>query len=68
VPTYVEAGTGKVFPQSERAADVVAALVRRLSGAARRSRWAEPAVDVRPTAIRFLVITSRANHWPARNS
>src|SRR5689334_21946415 len=28
-PTYVEAGTGKIFPQSDRAVDVVEALMRR---------------------------------------
>ena len=59
VPTYVEAGTGKVFPQSDRAVDVVAALVRRLKRSGATLALEEPAVDVRPTADGFQVITSR---------
>ncbi len=59
VPTYVEAGTGKVFPRSNRAVDVVAALVRRLNRSGATLALGEPAVDVRPTADGFHVLTSR---------
>ncbi len=59
VPTYVEAGTGKVFPQSERAVDVVAALVRRLNRSGATIALAEPVVDVRPAGDGFHVVTSQ---------
>ena len=59
VPTYVEAGTGKIFPKSDRAVDVVAALVRRLNRSGATLALAEPAVDVRPTADGFQVVTPR---------
>jgi hypothetical protein len=59
VPTYVEAGTGKIFPQSDRAVDVVAALVRRLDRSGAALALAEPAVDVRIAADGFHVVTAR---------
>jgi predicted Rossmann fold flavoprotein len=46
VPTYVETGTGKIFPQSDRAVDVVAALVRRLNRSGAKLALDEPVVDV----------------------
>jgi hypothetical protein len=59
VPTYVEAGTGKIFPQSDRAVDVVAALLRRLNRSGATLALGEPAVDVRPAAEGFQVVTPR---------
>ena len=59
VPTYVEAGTGKVFPRSNRAVDVVAALARRLHRSGAEMALAEPAVEVRPATEGFHVVTSR---------
>src|ERR1700722_82610 len=43
VPTYVEAGTGKIFPRSERAVDVVSALMRRLNRSGASLALGEPA-------------------------
>lgn len=59
VPTYVEPATGKVFPNSDRAVDVVAALMRRLNRSGATLALDEPAVDVRATADGFHVVTSR---------
>jgi predicted Rossmann fold flavoprotein len=59
VPTYVETGTGKVFPKSNRAIDVVAALVRRVNRSGATLALAEPAVDVRSAADGFHVVTAR---------
>ena len=59
VPTYVEAGTGKVFPQSDRAVDVVAALVRRLDRSGATLALAEPATEIRRRDDGFEVITAR---------
>jgi hypothetical protein len=59
VPTYVEAGTGKIFPKSDRAVDVVAALVRRLNRSGATLALGEPAVDVQRVADGFHVVTPR---------
>jgi predicted Rossmann fold flavoprotein len=59
VPTYVEAGTGKIFPKSDRALDIVAALMARLRRSGAELALDEPAVDVKPTADGFEVLTSR---------
>src|SRR5437016_6535584 len=47
VPTKVEE-TGKVFPVSNRAVDVLDALLRRLSRSGASLALSEPATDIRP--------------------
>lgn len=59
LPTHVEAGTGKIFPRSERAVDVVAALMRRLNRSGATIALDEPATDVRRTADGFQVVTPK---------
>ena len=59
VPTYVEAGTGKIFPESNRALDVVTALVRRLQRSGAELALAEPALEIRRAGEGFEVLTSR---------
>ncbi|MBL9092401.1 MAG: NAD(P)/FAD-dependent oxidoreductase [Planctomycetaceae bacterium] len=46
VPTYVEAGTGKVFPLSDRALDVANALVRRLRRSGAELALGEPVTRI----------------------
>jgi predicted Rossmann fold flavoprotein len=46
VPTYVEPDTGKVFPQSNRSSDVVAALLRRIKATGCELATAEPLVEL----------------------
>jgi hypothetical protein len=58
VPTYVEAG-GKVFPASDRAADVLDALLARLSRSGAQLATSEPVVDIRQAAQGFLVATAQ---------
>jgi predicted Rossmann fold flavoprotein len=54
VPTKVEAN-GKVFPVSDRAVDVLDALLRRLHRSGAALRCGSPAVDVEPIAGGFRV-------------
>src|SRR5437879_279285 len=56
VPTKVEE-TGKVFPVSDKAADVLAALVRRLERSGASLALGEPMVDLRRTDAGFDVMT-----------
>ena len=56
VPTKVEE-TGKVFPVSNKAADVLDALLRRLHRSGAVLALAEPAVDVRPVNGGMAVAT-----------
>jgi predicted Rossmann fold flavoprotein len=56
--TKVEPG-GKVFPRSDRAADVLGALLRRLERSGAELSLAEPVSAVHPTADRFLVDTPK---------
>jgi predicted Rossmann fold flavoprotein len=58
VATKVEPG-GKVFPQSDRAADVLAALVRRLQRSGAELALSEPVRDVVREADGFAVETDR---------
>ncbi|MCC6126064.1 MAG: NAD(P)/FAD-dependent oxidoreductase [Pirellulales bacterium] len=46
VPTYVETDTGKVFPQSDRSADVLAALLRKLEFADCELAASEPLIEL----------------------
>ncbi len=63
VPTCVESGTGKVFPQSNRAADVLSALLRRLKSAGCELATSEPLVDLDcsrdPSENGFCLTTSK---------
>jgi predicted Rossmann fold flavoprotein len=59
VPTYVEPGTGKIFPTSNRAVDVVEALVRMVRRAGATLALDEPAVEVRPFEGGFEIVTPR---------
>src|SRR5262249_49975032 len=57
VPTKVEP-TGKIFPQSDRAADVLAALVRRLERSSAELALAAPLVELDRHAEGFLLRTA----------
>src|SRR5213595_998416 len=57
VPTYVELDTGKIFPTSNRAVDVVEALVRRLNRSGATLALDEPAVEIRPFDGGFEIVT-----------
>lgn len=59
VPTYVEPGTGKIFPASDRAVDVVEALMRRLRRSGAELSLDEPAREVRPFDDGFEIVTPR---------
>lgn len=59
VPTYVEPGTDKIFPTSDRALDVVNALLRKLKRSGAELSLGEPVHDVRTHADGFLVTTGR---------
>src|SRR6516165_5836123 len=56
VPTKVEE-TGKVFPVSNKAADVLAALLRRLERSGATLALAEPLVDLEPSEAGFRLAT-----------
>ena len=58
VSTYAEPG-GKVFPTSERAADVLDALLRQFRRSGAQMALAEAVVDIRPISQGFLVKTIR---------
>ncbi len=58
VPTKVEE-TGKVFPVSDRAADVLDALLRRLRRSGAVLALGEPVQDLRPTEQGLVVTTPR---------
>lgn len=57
VPTKVEDG-GKVFPVSDRASDVLAALVRRLKRSGCKLALAEPLNTIEPAGGAFRLITA----------
>src|SRR4051794_24257694 len=56
VATKVEPG-GKVFPVSNRAVDVLEALLRRLRGSAATLALGEPVTDLRAAADGFAIVT-----------
>ena len=58
LPTKIEADTGKIFPRSDRALDVVRALVRRLERSGAEMSLDEAATGLMPAAG-FEVQTSR---------
>jgi len=58
VPTKVEQ-TGKVFPVSDRAADVLDALLRRLQRSGATLALAEPVTRLQPGGVGFVVSTAR---------
>jgi len=57
VPTKVEPG-GKVFPKSDKAADVLAALVRRLQRSGAALAAAEPVVEIHSHGPAFRLTTA----------
>lgn len=58
VPTKVEE-TGKVFPKSNKAADVLAALIRAMRGSGAELALEEPLEDLRIEAGGFRLVTRR---------
>lgn len=61
VPTYVESGTGKVFPLSDRALDVANALTRRVQRSGAVMALGEPVVAVERASADsagFRIVTS----------
>lgn len=61
VPTYVESGTGKVFPLSDRALDVANALTRRVKRSGAAMALGEPVAAIERSSVDlagFRVVTS----------
>ena len=56
VPTKIEE-TGKIFPVSDRASDIVDALVRRLTRSGAELALREPANEIVPTDRQFEIVT-----------
>lgn len=61
VPTKVEE-TGKIFPVSDKAADVQNALLRRLIRSGAEIRYSEPVLDISKHHEGFIVQTMRAHY------
>jgi predicted Rossmann fold flavoprotein len=59
VPTKVEPDNGKVFPASDRAADIRDVLVRRLKQSGCTLAMSESVSDIQRTADGFQIITSK---------
>lgn len=59
VPTYIERGTGKVFPLSDRAVDVVDALVRRLKRSGATLALGEAVTGIERGDVGFRIVTSQ---------
>jgi predicted Rossmann fold flavoprotein len=59
VPTKIEPDTGKIFPASDRATDVLAAFVTRLSRSPCEMALAEPVVELERTDRGFRVTTEK---------
>lgn len=59
VATVVEPGRGKIFPASNRAADVVEALLRRLHRSGCTLALSEPLAELQRTEHGFRLVTSR---------
>lgn len=59
VRTYVEEGTGKVFPVSERSLDVARALVARLNRSGATLALDEPVVELARASEGFRLVTSK---------
>jgi predicted Rossmann fold flavoprotein len=59
VPAKIESGTGKVFPASDRASDVLAVLLRRLKKSGSALDCAEPLQNIEPWKKGFRLITAR---------
>jgi predicted Rossmann fold flavoprotein len=67
VPVYIEPDTGKVFPKSDRASDVLTALLRRANAAGCQLAVGEPLVDLdtRPQVDKnlFCLTTTKQTHY-----
>ncbi len=61
VPTKTEPN-GKIFPASDKASDVLDALLRRLRRSGCTLREAEPVVELRPHDSGFCLVTVRGEH------
>src|SRR5205085_10701672 len=59
VPTYVEPDTGKIFPNSDRALDVVRALVRRLDRSGAETSLGEAVTAIARQGEGFRLVTDR---------
>lgn len=59
LPTYVEPDTGKIFPSSDRALDVVRVLVDLVGRSGAELALDEPAVSIERDGDGFCVVTSR---------
>lgn len=59
VATKIEPETGKVFPVSDRAADVLAALLGRIERSGATLSLAEPLIDIARPADRFVLQTAQ---------
>jgi len=57
VPTKIEPGTGKIFPESDRATDVLAAFVARLSRSPCERALSEAVVEIERTEAGFQLTT-----------
>ncbi|MFM9116227.1 MAG: FAD-dependent oxidoreductase, partial [Planctomycetota bacterium] len=57
VPTYVEEGRGKIFPKSDRASDVLAALMRRFQRSGAELSLREPVISISRAEDGFLLVT-----------
>lgn len=59
VPTYVEEGRGKIFPKSDRASDVLAALMRRFQRSGAELSLREPVTSISRAEDGFLLVTGK---------
>lgn len=65
VPTKIELG-GKVFPASDRASDVRAALLRRVRRSGCALAMAEPLENIVPTDVGFQLVTAKRSLQASR--
>jgi predicted Rossmann fold flavoprotein len=59
VPTYVEEGRGKIFPVSDRASDVLSALMRRFQRSGAELSLREPVLSISRSDGGFEVVTGK---------
>jgi len=66
VPTQIEPGRGKIFPASNRATDVLGALLRRLERSGCQLALSEPLVEVHRDNEGFRLVTGRRELFCAK--
>ncbi len=59
VPAKIESDTGKIFPASDQASDVLSALINRLNKSGCELAAEEPLLGIERSADGFILITSR---------